>query len=298
LPWQQLSISVPAAHAEALGAALEAAGALSVSFSDAADQPILEPAVGDTPLWSDSVVTGLFAMGTDLAEVATRLRAELGDVALGPIQQTALDDRNWELAWTDDYAPMRFGERLWVVPSHCSSPDPEAINVLLDPGLAFGTGTHPSTRLCLEWLAAHPPSRALVVDYGCGSGILGIAALKLGARHVWMVDNDPQALQATEANAEHNGIRLGDLYPVEPDGLPPLAADLLLANILATPLRELAETFAERIKPGGQIVLAGILAAQADTLVQHYAPWFAFEPPVLAEDDWVLLAGQRLASNH
>lgn len=297
MPWQQLSISVPAAHAEALGTALEAAGALSISFSDAADQPILEPAVGETPLWAASVVTGLFAMDTDLAAVEISLRTALGNVELGPLRQTVLADRNWELAWTDDYAPMCFGERLWVVPSHCTIPDPEAINVLLDPGLAFGTGTHPSTRLCLEWLAAHPPTRALVVDYGCGSGILGIAALKLGARHVWMVDNDPQALQATEANAEHNGIRLGDLYPVEPDGLPPLAADLLLANILATPLHGLAETFAERVKPGGRLVLAGILAAQANTLVQHYAPWFAFQPPLPAEDDWVLLAGQRLASS-
>ncbi len=269
-----------------------AAGAVSVSCRDAGDTPILEPAVGTTPVWPRTVVTGLFVATADLDQVIAQL-IEMPAFADATFSQGVLAEQNWELAWTNDYGPMCFGENLWVIPSHCEPPRPQAVNILLDPGLAFGSGTHPTTRLCLQWLAVHTPQRALVVDYGCGSGILGIAALKLGARHAWMVDNDPQALRATLANAERNGIRPGDLYPAAPEELPPLAADLLIANILARPLIELADTFAELVRPGGQLVLAGLLAGQADVVTAAYAPRFRFVAPVVGEEAWVLLSGQR-----
>jgi ribosomal protein L11 methyltransferase len=191
----------------------------------------------------------------------------------------------------DGYAPMQFGTRLWIVPTGFDAPDPDGVNLLLDPGLAFGTGTHPTTALCLEWLDAHPPVDQVVIDYGCGSGILGIAALKLGAREVWAVDNDPQALVATLDNAQRNAVA-AQVKPVMPGDLPAMHADLLLANILANPLIELAPRFADFVRPGAALVLSGILAEQADSVSAAYGDRFTLQPPAQRED-WVRIVGVR-----
>ncbi len=292
MPWLQLKIDVPAAQAERIETLMEEAGAEAVSLEDARDQPLYEPPPGATPLWADTRVVGLFPAEADAEAIAGTLSAALGD--LPPHSFETLDDQDWTRAWMDRFQPMRFGEHLWICPSWCPPPDPEGVNILLDPGLAFGTGTHPTTALCLEWLDAHPPAGKLVVDYGCGSGILAIAAAKLGARHLWAVDNDPQALEASEANAEHNEIPARNFYTALPEDLPPLQAEVLLANILAEPLITLAPTFAELVEPGGELVLSGILADQAERVAAAYAPWFRMEPPATREE-WVRLAGRRHA---
>jgi len=292
MAWQQLSVSVADSDTEAAEAAMLEAGAVSVTFQDAGDRPVLEPGPGETPLWPETVVVGLFPPEADMDAAQAALRQALGDAAAADLMVETVPERDWERIWMDNFEPMRFGHRVWICPSSEAAPDPEAVNIVLDPGLAFGTGTHPTTALCLEWLDAHPPRDQLVIDYGCGSGILSVAALKLGARHVWAVDVDPQALQATEENAERNGIAAGDLYAVEPEGLPPIQANLIVANILARTLTELAPTLAERVRTGGHIVLAGILADQSDDVARVYAPWFRLDDPVISAG-WALLSGRR-----
>lgn len=290
MPWTQLSLEAGDLDPEQLSDLLLEAGAVSVTFQDAADEPVLEPAPGATPLWSRTRVVALFEAGLSTEDLIDGLRGSLGELA-DRIQVASLEDRDWVRAWRDGFRPMRFGERVWICPSHQPPPDPDAVNILLDPGLAFGTGTHPTTALCLEWLDRHPPAGLEVIDYGCGSGVLAIAALKLGARHVWGVDNDPQALIATRDNAGRNGVGDG-LETCLPDDLPPVQADLMLANILANPLVELARTLAGQVRPGGVIVLSGILAEQADMIRAAYAG--TFEGLVVdTQDGWVRISGRR-----
>ncbi|MBI5461909.1 MAG: 50S ribosomal protein L11 methyltransferase [Gammaproteobacteria bacterium] len=293
--WLQLSLPAGDADPQSVADAFTALGALSVTLQDAADQPLFEPPPGATPLWSQVRVTALFEAGADIARIKSALAGRFGADCVARLQIEPLDDRDWVRAWMDGYAPMRFGEKLWIVPTGFEAPDPDGVNLLLDPGLAFGTGTHPTTALCLEWLDAHPPVDQVVVDYGCGSGILGIAALKLGAREVWAVDNDPQALMATLDNAERNGVadRVKTCLPQQFSGLfSGVQADLLLANILANPLIELAPRFAGLVHPGADLVLSGILAEQAESVSVAYRERFAMQAPVQHED-WVRLAGTR-----
>ncbi|BAZ93204.1 ribosomal protein L11 methyltransferase [Thiohalobacter sp. COW1] len=290
MPWIQLSLEAGDLDLEQLSDLLLEAGAVSVTFQDAADEPVLEPAPGATPLWSRTRVVALFEAGAEPAQLIAGLRAPLGEAA-ERIESATLEDRDWVRAWMDEFRPMRFGERVWICPSHQPPPDPDAVNILLDPGLAFGTGTHPTTALCLEWLDRHPPADLEVIDYGCGSGVLAIAALKLGARHVWAVDNDPQALIATRDNAGRNGVGEG-VDTCLPEDVPALQADLMLANILANPLVELAPTLAGQVRPGGMIVLSGILAEQSDMVRAAYAA--AFEHLVVDQQDgWVRISGRR-----
>ncbi|MEJ2479143.1 MAG: 50S ribosomal protein L11 methyltransferase [Acidihalobacter sp.] len=290
MPWQNLILTTPREQVEAVEARLLAAGALSVTVGDAGDVPVLEPAPGETPLWPENTLTALFPQDAELAPLGAALSSEFDLAAAARIE--AVEDQDWERAWMDDFRPLRFGRRLWICPSWQDAPEADAVNLILDPGLAFGTGTHPTTALCLEWLDANPPSGGLVLDYGCGSGILSLAALKLGARHAWAVDIDPQALSATEANAERNGIGAGNLYAVDPAGLPPLEADLVIANILSGPLVELAPTLCEHLKQGGRLVLSGILAEQADAVREAYAPCIDRWEPDAVREGWVRLAGQ------
>lgn len=288
MPWIQLSLEAGDLDPEQLSDLLLEAGAVSVTFQDAADEPVLEPAPGATPLWSRTRVVALFEAGVSTEALIDGLREPLGEAA-ERIEVTTLDDRDWVRAWMDEFRPMRFGERVWICPSHQPPPDPDAVNIHLDPGLAFGTGTHPTTALCLEWLDRHPPAGLEVIDYGCGSGVLAIAALKLGARHVWGVDNDPQALIATRDNAGRNGVGAG-VDVCLPEALPPVQADLMLANILANPLVGLAPTLSGHVRPGGGIVLSGILAEQVDAVCSAYA--HAFEALVVdQQDDWVRITG-------
>ena len=276
--------------AEPVEAVLEAAGALAVTLSDGGEQQLIEPEPGAAVLWQDTRVTGLFAPETDPDPIIAALQREL-NLARPPRWHARLvEDRDWVRAWLDDYRAMRFGERLWVCPHHDSVDADDAVVVRLDPGLAFGTGAHASTALCLQWLAHNPPTGQLVVDYGCGSGILAIAAARLGARRVLAVDTDPQALIATRDNAAHNNVA-DRVHTVTPDALPPQACDLVLANILAGPLIELAPALTGLLADSGQLVLAGLLADQADSVMQAYAG-LRFSPPV-EDSGWARLDARR-----
>ena len=290
MAWLRISIDSSTHDPEQLSELLDAAGAVSVTFEDGADQPILEPLPGETHLWSKTQVTGLFAADTNATLILDTLRSELEDPLLRS-NVTPVDDQDWERAWMDQFQPLRFGRRLWVCPHWHSPPRPEDVNIMLDPGLAFGTGTHPTTALCLEWLDAQELHDKTVIDYGCGSGILAIAAAKLGARRIWAVDYDPQALTATTNNALANQV---DEYISihAPETLPAVTADVVLANILSGPLLELAPRFASLVRPGGKLVLSGVLSDQAAALLEKYRTWFNMEPTTTREE-WVRLSGQR-----
>ncbi|MGB0713134.1 MAG: 50S ribosomal protein L11 methyltransferase [Gammaproteobacteria bacterium] len=290
MPWIKLEFACGPADAHALGDALSEAGAAAVTLVDGGDQPVLEPAPGEVRLWDDTRVVGLFEADTDIAPVLAQMGTLLG--APPPAHRVeALEDRDWVRAWMDDYKPMSFGERLWIVPWHSEPPNPEAVNLRLDPGLAFGTGTHPTTALCLRWLDREDCARERVLDFGCGSGILGIAALLLGADHVDAVDIDPQALQATRDNALRNGVA-DRIAACAPDATPPEPADRVLANILAKPLIELAPLLAAHCRVGGRIVLSGLLDSQVESVRPCYEPWFDMDPPEIL-DGWARLSGRR-----
>ena len=264
-----------------------------MTLQDAGDEPVLEPRPGTTPLWSTTRVVGLFAGDLDAAAMLNRLRSMQAGETLPPHQIERLEDRPWQRVCMDQFQPMRFGGRLWVCPSWAEPPDPDAVSVRLDPGLAFGTDSHPTTALCLEWLEELPLNGVELIDYGCGSGILAIAALKLGASRVWAVDTDPQALQAARRNAAENGVD-ERLVTALPDRLQGATAQVLVANILAGPIIELAPVFAEHLTDGARIGLSGILQEQADPVLARYQRWFEMRENVLREG-WCLLTGQRLA---
>ncbi len=293
MPWLQLTLETTPNNAEQFSELLSEIGASAVTFLDNANQPLYEPPVGETPLWSRIRITALFDATTDMDAVLIQLSDAITPNRLPDHRVSPLEDKDWEREWIDNFKPMPFGKRLWIVPSWTPAPQPEAINILLDPGLAFGTGTHPTTSLCLQWLDEHGANHDEVIDYGCGSGILAVAAAKLGASHVWAVDNDPQALIATHDNAQKNAVA-DNIDAVLPDALPDLQTSLLLANILAQPLIDFAERFAAHVTPGGHIVLSGILAEQAEQVAASYAPWFTMEPATL-KDEWVRLNGQRFS---
>ena len=236
-------------------------------------------------------MVALFDTDINVEDVKQSIENMLPDVCSN-LKVESLGDRDWSTTWRDSFHKMQFGNRLWVCPTGESVPDEDAVVISLDPGLAFGTGTHATTALCLEWLDANQPAGRQVIDYGCGSGILAIAACKLGAAHVVAVDIDPQALQATRANGASNGVaeEFNVLFPSE---LATAPVDLVLANILANPLIELADTLVDLVMPGGRIVLTGILAEQADAVMAAYDQWFTFHEPVCREE-WVLLEGERV----
>lgn len=288
-PWLQLTLEAVEHSPEQLEDAFLAAGALAVTLQDAGDQPVLEPAPGETPLWAQTRVTGLFDAQTDIETVKTHLRQLLGCADLPESRLESLEERDWVRAWLDDFHPMRFGQRLWICPTAQEPPEPTAVNVRLDPGLAFGTGTHPTTALCLEWLDGADLAGKTVLDYGCGSGILAIAAAKLGAGRVLGVDIDPQALTASRNNAAANKVTLEVCAPNE---LPAVTVDVLLANILAGPLIALAPYFARLLRPGSPIILAGLLERQAEEVAAAYRDYFEMLPS-RHQGDWTLLVAVR-----
>ncbi|MGB9429663.1 MAG: 50S ribosomal protein L11 methyltransferase [Gammaproteobacteria bacterium] len=290
MAWLQLEITLDAVDAERIEAALYAAGARSVTLSDAADEPLYAPDPAQSGLWSHTRITGLFPAAAEPDAVRAVLMAMLP--MLPPHHFTQLQEREWTREWLKDFKPMRFGRRLWIVPSAYTPPESDAVNILLDPGLAFGTGTHATTALCLEWLDAAELAGKTVIDYGCGSGILAVAAARLGAARVWAVDNDPQALTATGENARRNGVavRVRTFTPTE---LPATPADCLLANILAGPLVELAPSFAALLTPSGQLVLSGILEGQREEIQAAYAHSFQFTGGAQRQE-WLRMDGLRL----
>jgi len=290
MAWQQLVILTDRQHAEVVETALTELGSLSITIEDAGDEPIYEPAPDDIPVWAELRMTGLFSEGTDMELVVSEMRRTVQFVSVERTQE--LSDRVWEREWMTHFKPMKFGERLWICPTWCDVPDSEGIVIRLDPGLAFGTGTHETTALCLEWLDHHDLGGKSMIDYGCGSGVLAIAALLLGSEKVVAVDNDPQALQATRNNARSNQIELDRLEIVTPELCQETRVDVLVANILAGPLIELTSRFASLLKPDGKIILSGILKQQWLDIEMAYSPFFDLEKPI-SRGDWIRLCGTR-----
>ena len=298
MPWIQIKIRLRTGteHDELViekaSSLLTGQGAMSVTYTDAGDNPVYEPLPGETKLWSETIVTGLFD-----AEVKTGRIMDFVKSHLRPGTQVTseiLEDKDWVREWMDHFKPMKFGRRLWICPSWCKTPDPDAVNLMLDPGLAFGTGTHPTTAMCLEFLDGEPLEGKHVIDFGCGSGILAIAALLLGAKSALGLDIDPQAIKASGENAERNGVR-DRLYLRLTGGEATEEnekADVLVANILAGPLTELAPDIEKLVKKGGHLALSGILAKQADDVRAVYSQWFEMDEPLIRED-WCRLTGIR-----
>ena len=295
MAWQSVSFLTDASHAEALCDALLDAGALAASIEDAdagtADEKpqFGEPGSVNSPGWDHSRIVALLEPAAD---VATLLGESCAAVGLASVPAWAVEtvaEQNWVQLTQAQFDPIRVSERLWIVPSWHDAPDPAAVNLILDPGMAFGTGSHPTTRLCLEWLEQHVTPGCSILDYGCGSGILAIAAARLGAGAVAGVDIDPQAVEAAQANAERNGVTAHFA-----DSTRPLAGeyDLVVANILANPLRVLAPAICAHVRSGGRLALSGILREQADEIMAIYRQWMPMQVAGVRED-WVCLAGTK-----
>lgn len=291
MPWLQVRLAITPEQAETYEDALLEVGAVSVTFMDAEDQPIFEPDLGTTPLWSNTHLLALFEADTDETALLAHLQLLCGG-ALPEHHVERIEDQDWERSWMDGFQPMRFGQRLWIVPSWHAAPEPDAVNLLLDPGLAFGTGTHPTTALCLEWLDSQKLDNCSVIDFGCGSGILAIAALLLGAPQAVGTDIDPQALEASRDNASRNGIDPARFPVYLPTDMPQQPADVVVANILAGPLVSLAPQITALVKGGGRLALSGILAEQAEEVRAAYAGAFDLDPTAV-KDGWVRISGVK-----
>ena len=297
MSWLQIAINTSKDNAEPVEDCLFSAGAQTVTLTDAADQPILEPDLNQTPIWNAVIITGLFSFENNQQQLLDAINHCLTDTSYS-CSTEILEDQNWTRAWMEHYHAMQFGKRLWVCPLHLEPPEPEAINLRLDPGLAFGTGTHATTSLCLRWLDQSIKTQNNLLDYGCGSGILAIAACLLGIYHVDAVDIDPQALIATHNNAETNQVE-EKIKTWLPDDFQKhhidakSQYDIVVANILSGPLAELAPTLADHTKTNGDIVLSGILKEQVEAVVNTYSEFFNMDEPVF-EEDWVLLHGVKI----
>src|SRR5262245_44673407 len=291
MPWTQLSLVVPARSVESTEAVLFALGALSVANHDAGSDPWYVDAVAEATPWAAVRLEARFEPTAEPGEIRAALERASGAEVVASLRFETLEDRDWVREWMRDWKPQRFGRRLWICPTWMEPPDPGATTVFLDPGSAFGTGTHASTALCLEWLEARELAGRSVLDYGCGSGILAIAALRLGAERAWACDLDRQALAVCAENAARNGVadRLWIGLPAE---LPGCSADVLLANILSRTLIDLAADLGQRLRPGGSLALAGILQPQVEAVSAAYALWCRLVPAATREE-WVLLAGEH-----
>lgn len=291
MPWLQLFVDTDPTHATDIETALSELGAASVTFTDNADQPILEPALGETPLWRATRVTGLFEADVDTAKFNLSLETLL-NTANADFKWEQLEDKDWQREWMKHYQPINCGNNVWICPSWCPPPEPNALNILLDPGMAFGTGTHPTTLLCLQWLAEQDVKDLSVIDYGCGSGILGITAVRMGSGPVDAIDIDPQALIATQDNSQRNQLADNSVKTYLPENFVDQSADIVFANILAGPLVELAPRIIALTHPGSLLCLSGILDVQADSVMSAYSEYFDFAP-VREMDHWIQLAATR-----
>ncbi len=291
MSWLEFHITTTARYADQFSDDLIMLGAQAITMRDGGDQPIFEPEP-HTPLWHEVIVVSLFDSNEPLEPVGNYLEKQRETGALIKFELQHIPDEDWTRRCLDSFSPMSFGSRLWICPSWLTPPKPEAVNVILDPGLAFGTGTHPTTALCLEWLDQNVQGNETIIDYGCGSGILSIAALKLGAAKVFAVDHDPQALEATEMNAARNALFPPVLETLSPKNFIKTTADILVANILAQPLIDFAPLFSTLVKPGGKLLLSGILEKQAEAVRKTYMPWFTMAAPLQMEE-WVRIEGTR-----
>ncbi len=303
MAWQQLHIQCEKSDADLTETLMLEAQALSISLDDAGDQPLFEPLPGESPLWDEVILTGLFDTHINLEDLGQHIAQS---VTASRVWVSQVDDKDWEREWMKNYHPIECANGLWIVPKWLTPPNPDALNVIMDPGLAFGTGYHATTRLCIDWLTTQDLTDKVVIDYGCGSGILGVVALLLGAKQVYAVDIDPQAILATNQNATRNhvGDNIQAFLPEafqafcnnNPDILP---ADMITANILAKPLIGLAPYFATLLKPQGKIVLAGLIENQVTEVKTAYQPYFAMtdEFTFTSQEDkhWHRLSGSCLA---
>lgn len=293
MAWVQIRLNSTDQKAEEISDFLEEIGAVSVTFMDSQDTPIFEPLPGETRLWGNTDVVALFDAETDMQQIVAMLQQSgviEPDFAY-KIEQ--IEDKDWEREWMDNFHPMQFGKRLWICPSWREVPDPTAVNVMLDPGLAFGTGTHPTTALCLQWLDSLDLQGKTVIDFGCGSGILAIAALKLGAASAIGIDIDPQAILASRNNAEANGVADRLQLFLAKDQPQDLQAEVVVANILAGPLKELAPQIMTLVKPQGNLGLSGILSTQAESVCEAYQTAFTLDP-VAEKEEWCRITGVKL----
>lgn len=289
MAWLQLSVITDEITAPDISEILDILGAVSVTYVDAADQPVYEPDPGETKIWKKTRVIGLFEPDADIELIKSVAIQKFTSAFLQDWQLETLDDQVWERTWMEYYQPMKFGDRLWVCPTGQEISEPGTVCLTLDPGLAFGTGTHPTTALCLEWLSNHDLTGKSVIDYGCGSGILAIASILLGAKHACAVDIDPQALTATQDNAKKNHIE-NKINAYLPDQFPSASADIVLANILAKPLIELSPLISKLVKPTGKLVLSGILNEQAESVIKAYTPFLTINP-LIQQEEWCRLDG-------
>ena len=297
MKWLQIHITVEQAQVDFTETLLNSLGAVSVTLDDAENQDLLEPLPGETPLWNNVIVTGIYAQeddeNIDVDALLTFITAQLPEA---PIRHEFLEDQAWERTWMDAYEPIKIAEKYWIVPEWMQAPEADAVNIKLDPGLAFGTGNHASTFLCLQWLGKTDVKDKVVIDYGCGSGILGVAALLLGAKKVYATDIDPQAVLATQQNAELNGV-LDNLFVGLPDEfnetLKNQQADVFVANILAGPLMMLAPQFATLVKPEGEFALAGVIDEQVADVSSVYEEFFFFFFVEKRDEYWCRISGKR-----
>ncbi len=315
MSWQQLIFNCPSKQSDPLSSLLSQQGALSVSLQDAGDEPIYEPPLNSTPVWSETIMSGLFNADQDLRPVMAKVKSSLGKNIAFKIE--IVEEKDWVREWMENYQPIRFGNNLWICPSWMEPPEADAINIMLDPGLAFGTGTHATTALCLQWLEeftgltddSHVAEKKqafntslrgkTVLDFGCGSGILAVAAAKLGAKHVYAVDIDPQAVEASIENAKKNHLSDNISFFLVKDfekAHPHLQVDIMLANILARPLMDLADSLSNYVKPSGSMVLSGILESQQQQVLACYQQQFSFKPSVV-KDEWVRLVANKVEIN-
>jgi ribosomal protein L11 methyltransferase len=298
--WLQLVCSASKKHHEQIETVMENAGALSITWQDAKDEPVLEPLRGETPLWSSLVITALFDAGADLNSIKEQLENHQSEWEINSLHIETVHDQDWERVWMKDFHPMCFGDNLWIIPSTTDLDEIENIqknstnptSIILDPGLAFGTGTHPTTALCLEWLDQNPPRKLTVVDYGCGSGILAVAAAKLEATRIIATDIDPQALTATKENMSRNQIAAEKISCYLPEDCPEVPVDLVLANILCGPLIELYPRLSSLVKSGGQIVISGLLATQKKDIIEKYSNDFS-DFNIKQLDDWIRISATK-----
>jgi len=288
MAWHQISVITNENIAPRLADFFSNLGAVSVTYMDAEDEPVYEPAIGETKIWSNTQVIALYELDADPELIKT--------LVFGQFKQDLHDwlheevaDQEWERAWMEFYKPMKFADKLWVCPTDQEQYEPGTVCLTLDPGLAFGTGTHPTTALCLEWLASHDLAEKTVIDYGCGSGILAVAAILLGAKQAHAVDIDPQAITATQSNALKNKVQ-DKIACYLPEQFMPFQADVVLANILAKPLIDMSEQISSLVAPSGQLILSGILHEQAESVMSAYQQHIAFNAPV-QQEDWIRLDG-------
>lgn len=289
MAWHQISVITDENTAPKLADFFSNLGAVSVTYMDAEDEPVYEPAIGETKIWSNTQVVALYELDADVEIIKTVVFQQFDKADLSNWQYEAIDDQEWERAWMEYYQPMKFADKLWVCPTDQEQYEPDTVCLTLDPGLAFGTGTHPTTALCLEWLASHDLQNKTVIDYGCGSGILAVAAVLLDAKIAHGVDIDPQAITATESNALKNKVQ-DKIHCYLPEQFKPFQADVVLANILAKPLIDMSEQICALVATSGQLVLSGILFEQAESVITAYEKYIDFKP-LVQQEDWIRLDG-------